>query len=226
MSKARSATPCRRSAATPSPIRSPRPATVDLTAHVDFEALAHAAESHGRRAPTARSSRRNSCAASASRRARPRSRPRPRRETGGRDRRRAGAADRRRPHRDGRAVQGGRASRIRSSARCRASSAGRFRLRSCDHVASPVAAPSFPASATASSPARAACRRASTRASTAASAPTTRPTRCAENRARMAAALGVAPERFLTCYQIHSPDVVVAETPWTRERTPARRRAS
>ena len=30
----------------------------------------------------------------------------------------------------------------------------------------------------------------------------------------MAAALGVAPEHFLTCYQIHSPEVVVAETPW------------
>ncbi|MGA8323820.1 MAG: laccase domain-containing protein, partial [Xanthobacteraceae bacterium] len=35
-----------------------------------------------------------------------------------------------------------------------------------------------------------------------------------ENRARMAAALGVEPHRFLTLYQIHSPNVVVAETPW------------
>ena len=42
----------------------------------------------------------------------------------------------------------------------------------------------------------------------------------AENRARMAAALGVTPERLLTPYQIHSPDVVVAETPWTREQRP------
>ena len=33
----------------------------------------------------------------------------------------------------------------------------------------------------------------------------------AENRARMAAALGVEPHRFLTAYQIHSPNVVVAE---------------
>ena len=41
-----------------------------------------------------------------------------------------------------------------------------------------------------------------------------------ENRSRMAAALGVAPARFLTCYQIHSPNVVVAETPWAREATP------
>jgi len=37
----------------------------------------------------------------------------------------------------------------------------------------------------------------------------------AENRARMAGALGVEPCRFLTAYQIHSPHVVVAETPWT-----------
>ena len=35
-----------------------------------------------------------------------------------------------------------------------------------------------------------------------------------ENRARMAATLGVAPTHFLTCYQIHSPDVVVATGPW------------
>ena len=27
----------------------------------------------------------------------------------------------------------------------------------------------------------------------------------------MAAALGVAPDRFLTAYQIHSPDVIVAD---------------
>jgi YfiH family protein len=42
----------------------------------------------------------------------------------------------------------------------------------------------------------------------------------AENRARMAAALGVAPERFLTAHQIHSPDVVVADEPWTHENRP------
>ena len=41
-----------------------------------------------------------------------------------------------------------------------------------------------------------------------------------ENRNRMAAALGVAPAHFVTCYQIHSPDVIVAETPWTRENSP------
>ena len=36
------------------------------------------------------------------------------------------------------------------------------------------------------------------------------PDNVGENRARMAAALGVAPERLLTAYQIHSPNVVVA----------------
>src|ERR1700734_3337215 len=42
----------------------------------------------------------------------------------------------------------------------------------------------------------------------------------AENRARMAAAVGVEPDRFLTCSQIHSPQVVVAETPWLPEARP------
>ena len=41
-----------------------------------------------------------------------------------------------------------------------------------------------------------------------------------ENRARMAAALGVAPDRLLTPYQIHSPEVVVAVEPWTRADRP------
>jgi hypothetical protein len=36
----------------------------------------------------------------------------------------------------------------------------------------------------------------------------------AENRRRMAAALGVTPERFLTAYQVHSPDVAIAVEPW------------
>ncbi|MBI4275326.1 MAG: laccase domain-containing protein, partial [Rhizobiales bacterium] len=40
------------------------------------------------------------------------------------------------------------------------------------------------------------------------------PGRVAENRSRMAAALEVAPEHLLTAYQIHSPDVVIAEEPW------------
>src|SRR5262245_1315332 len=40
------------------------------------------------------------------------------------------------------------------------------------------------------------------------------PAHVAENRSRMAAAIGVAPERLLSAYQIHSPTVVIAETPW------------
>jgi purine-nucleoside/S-methyl-5'-thioadenosine phosphorylase / adenosine deaminase len=46
------------------------------------------------------------------------------------------------------------------------------------------------------------------------------PERVAENRARMAAALGVEPDRFITAYQIHSPDVVVADKPWTASERP------
>jgi polyphenol oxidase len=46
------------------------------------------------------------------------------------------------------------------------------------------------------------------------------PVRVAENRARMAERLGVTPERFLSCYQIHSPEVVVAETPWPAAERP------
>src|SRR5262249_5641367 len=38
--------------------------------------------------------------------------------------------------------------------------------------------------------------------------------------ARMAAALGVAPDAFLTAYQIHSANVVVAEAPWTHATRP------
>jgi len=44
--------------------------------------------------------------------------------------------------------------------------------------------------------------------------------RIAENRARMATMLGVGADRFLTAYQIHSPDVVVVEEPWTPDRRP------
>jgi YfiH family protein len=42
----------------------------------------------------------------------------------------------------------------------------------------------------------------------------------ANNRARMAAALGVEPDRLLTAYQIHSPHVVTVEAPWTTETRP------
>lgn len=46
------------------------------------------------------------------------------------------------------------------------------------------------------------------------------PEKVAENRARMAVALGVAPDRLLSLYQVHSPDVVVAEKPWGRDERP------
>jgi len=46
------------------------------------------------------------------------------------------------------------------------------------------------------------------------------PAHVAENRARMAGALGVAPERFLTVYQTHSPVVVVAQAPWAGDARP------
>jgi len=46
------------------------------------------------------------------------------------------------------------------------------------------------------------------------------PDKVTENRARMAAALGVTSDRFLTPYQIHSPEVVVAVEPWTQPNRP------
>jgi YfiH family protein len=46
------------------------------------------------------------------------------------------------------------------------------------------------------------------------------PERVRENRARMAAMLGTPLERFLTAYQIHSPDVIVAENPWPADARP------
>jgi hypothetical protein len=46
------------------------------------------------------------------------------------------------------------------------------------------------------------------------------PRNVAENRARMAAAMGVTLERFLTCYQIHSPEAVVAVEPWGADTRP------
>jgi YfiH family protein len=46
------------------------------------------------------------------------------------------------------------------------------------------------------------------------------PQNVVENRARMAAALGVPPERLLTCYQVHSPKAVVAVEPWGADARP------
>src|SRR5215831_15558833 len=46
------------------------------------------------------------------------------------------------------------------------------------------------------------------------------PVRVGENRARMAAAVGVAPDHLLSAYQIHSPDVVTIERPWRLHERP------
>jgi polyphenol oxidase len=46
------------------------------------------------------------------------------------------------------------------------------------------------------------------------------PVKVVENRARMAAAIGVEPGSFVTAYQIHSPDVVTIDRPWTPEERP------
>ncbi|HTZ76701.1 MAG TPA: peptidoglycan editing factor PgeF [Stellaceae bacterium] len=46
------------------------------------------------------------------------------------------------------------------------------------------------------------------------------PEKVTENRARVAEALGVGPGRLVTCYQIHSADVVDVVTPWTRDAAP------
>jgi polyphenol oxidase len=46
------------------------------------------------------------------------------------------------------------------------------------------------------------------------------PAHVAENRALMAKAVGVRPENFLSAYQIHSPDVVTVEQPWTPDARP------
>jgi YfiH family protein len=46
-------------------------------------------------------------------------------------------------------------------------------------------------------------------------------TRVIENRRRMAEQLGVTPENLLGVHQIHSPDAVVAERPWSGDRPKA-----
>jgi len=78
----------------------------------------------------------------------------------------------------------------------------------------------FPGSATPSSPARAACPAVSIQVSMAASARAIMSAMSPKIAARMAAALAVEPHRFLTAYQIHSPDVVVAEEPWASDARP------
>ncbi len=47
-----------------------------------------------------------------------------------------------------------------------------------------------------------------------------RPEHVTENRARMAAGVGVRPDRLLSAYQVHSPVAVVVDMPWTPDRRP------
>jgi polyphenol oxidase len=44
--------------------------------------------------------------------------------------------------------------------------------------------------------------------------------RVAENRARAATTLGVAPERLVTCHQVHGADIVAVEQAWRRGEQP------
>lgn len=46
------------------------------------------------------------------------------------------------------------------------------------------------------------------------------PQNVVENRSRMATALGVTPENFLSVYQVHSPDVVSVDRPWPGDARP------
>jgi YfiH family protein len=46
------------------------------------------------------------------------------------------------------------------------------------------------------------------------------PAHVAENRARMAAAVGVLPERLISAYQVHSPVVVTVDAPWDANARP------
>ena len=46
------------------------------------------------------------------------------------------------------------------------------------------------------------------------------PRSVAENRARMAAAIGVSADRLLVPYQVHSPDALVVEAPWADDSRP------
>ena len=46
------------------------------------------------------------------------------------------------------------------------------------------------------------------------------PAEVAENRARIARRLDLAPERLVTLYQVHSPTVMVVEEPWRHDRAP------
>ena len=146
------------------------PGDIDLTAHVDFQALARAVEAMGANGFGPIEQSRIPAPPRHRDRVPPRSRPRRLARRRRRYRLSAGAADRPRPHRHGHAVQG---CRLRAPVHWRAAGI-RVNSAACCR---PLRSPSSRASATPSSRAPAACRRASMPRSMAASARTMRPTR-------------------------------------------------
>ena len=211
------------------------PGEVDLTAHVDFQALAQAAESMGARVhgPVRKAC---CCAGSASRSARPRSRRARRRTMPPRSRRRWFASPMRiAPAWD--ACSRRSPCPTRSSRPCPASTPERSArtLSACRTKPSPCAAPLMTVAASMlQAPALAALagirhafftRDGGVSDGIYASlnggpGSEDAPANVAENRARMAATLGVRPDRLLTAYQIHSPDVVTVERPWRAHERP------
>ena len=182
------------------------PGDCDLTAHVDFAAMARSAQRYRRRRlrpdrprrfPARDRHRLEDAGAGRARRARPR-RGIPAR---------ARAARRQGSGRDGRAVQGD---------GCRRPEASRAaRLPTRDREVR-VSVPQFltaeclrlPGVRTASSPVSAGSREGVYASLNGGVGSSDAPEAVAENRARAAAALGVAPERLAVPYQVHSPDAV------------------
>ena len=177
------------------PLRAPGKA--DLTAHVDFEALAQCAESMGARIHGPIRQRDLFLRLGIEQRAAALKASAPRDKAADIEIA-LFAADRGGRARHGRIVQGDRHRRpaARSASRIRGAvmkiEAASLALTGIRHALLHAR--------------RAACPADFMPASTAAPARATMPRNVAENRARMAAALGVEPHRFLTAYQIHSPD--------------------
>ena len=193
---------CRRSAATPSSIRCESPGAGRSHRPCRFPGAGAAPPKAWARACTGRSSRREFLrnlgiekrAAALKALAPPRQ--------GRRDRRRGQAAARRRPHRDGHAVQGDRhrPSEARHAAGLRAA---------CRMIGTPCCkrhrCPRLPGIRHGFFTRAGGVSEGLYESLNGGVGSEDAPAKVAENRARMAAALGVAPERFLTCYQIHSP---------------------
>ena len=206
-----------------SPIRWPMPGEVDLTAHVDFQALGDAAESIGAQRAWARRRKASSCAASASRaRARALKATATPEKAADIDAALARLTAAARP--DGRAVQGDGDLPIRALGALPG-------FDSYDAVA-PFRRASIHASSIASPGIRHALLHARGRRVgghlcelNGGIGSDDAPDECARRTAPAWRPRSASrPTRLLTAYQIHSPDVVVAEQPWTRETRAARRR--